>query len=213
MSYLDTGDHLTVWKLAHDWAGIDSAASNPDSLPPEIKAGIFRVLVAIRNKLLSVRTPSRAILVEDGFLDMLADFPHDLKFNACLKKDRFDKNYLDSLYVWRPEVIRWCVNDQLLVPSIWQPKPESGSPDESSDDEHWYECLTDRRKGIVAALHIADRLWKEDRSLTYEEIWNHPDMKRYDKPRIFPSLDSFKEWARDIAPKEVKSPGRRRKSV
>jgi hypothetical protein len=108
-TYLNTGDHLTVWQLAHDWAGKDSTASDPNNLPPEIKAGIYRVLVAIRNQLISVRDYEGLVIVGGSFWAMLFDVPHLLKFNACLTKSRFDKGYLDSLYVWRPEVIRWCI--------------------------------------------------------------------------------------------------------
>lgn len=108
--------------------------------------------------------------------------------------------------------MRWCVNDQLPIPAVWQPKPGTdSSAEDDAEDGPWYEQLTDRRKRIVAALHIAARLWEGNRSLSYEEVWNHEDMKKFDKPRIFPSLESFKKWARDIAPQEVKSPGRRKK--
>lgn len=210
--YLDTGDHLTVWQLAHDWAGKDSNTSDPNDLPPEIKAGVYRVLVAIRNKLISVRDHEGIIILGGSFWTVLFSFSHLLKVSACLTKSRFDKEYLDSLYVWRPEVMRWCANDQLPVPSVWQIESAADSSDESND-EHWYKQISPRRKQIVAVLHIATRLWEENRALSYEDVWNHPDMKKFDKPRIFPSLASFKEWARDIAPQEAKSQGRRKISV
>lgn len=212
--YLNSSDYQTIWRLAHDWAGKDSHASDPNNISPEIMEAVYRVLVAIRNKLITVRTSFRVLFEDEGFLDFMFEARHYKKFGACLKNNRFDKDYLDSLYVWRPEVIRWCVNDQLPIPSVWLPKLGTDSSAETdADDGHWYEGLTDRRKRIVAALHIAARLWEEDKSFTYEDVWNHPDMKKYDKPRIFPSLESFKEWARDIAPPEAKAGGRRKYSV
>lgn len=214
-AYLNNeSEYQTIWQLAHGWAGIDHHTSDPNNLSPEVRKGIHRVMIAIRNKLISVRTPDYVILDSHPFLDVIFYFSHLMKFTACLKKNRFDKKYLDSLYVWRQEVIRWCINDQYPTPSVWQvePNPDSSIEDEA-DDKHWHEQLSPRRKGIVAALHIAARLWKDNQSLSYEEVWNHEDMIKYDKPRIFPSLDSFKGWARDIAPQQAKSPGRRKNSV
>lgn len=213
--YLHGRDFQTVWQLAHCWAGVDSNSSDPNNLSQEVIEATHRILVAIRNKLISVRTTSRLIFDEEkDFLDFLIELPQHLKFKACLKNNRFDKDYLDSLYVWRPEVLRWCQNDQLPIPSVWQPKLDiEFSPESEADDEHWYERLTSRKKSIVAALHIAERIWQSDKSLLYEDVLNHEDMKKYNKPQIFPSLDSFKQWARDIAPQEAKQPGKRKKSV
>ena len=209
--YLHGSDYQTVWQLAHEWAGKDSSTSDSDNLPPEIKENIHRILVAIRNKLITVRTQSRVILADQGTFEFLLEIAHYRKFDACLQGKRFDKQYLDSLYVWRPEVIRWCNEHQLPIPSIWQQKLDIERPPESEvTDEHWYKALTDRRKRIAGALHIAARLWEDNCFLSYDDVWNHEDMKRYDKPRSFTSLESFKEWARDIAPQEAKSKGRRK---
>lgn len=213
--YLRNPDYQTVWQLAHGWVGADGSSSDPNNLPPEVIEAIHRIMVAIRNKLISVRTTSRLIFGEEkDFIDFLVELPHYLKFKACLKNNRFDKNYLNSLYVWRPEILRWCQNDQLPIPPVWQPKLDiEFAPESEADDEHWYERLTSRKKSIVAALHIAERIWQGDKTFLYEDVLNHEDMKKYNKPQIFPSLASFKEWARDIAPQEAKQPGKRKKSV
>jgi len=212
--YLDNPrEYLTVWKLGHTWVGHDDSTSAPNNLAPEVIDSIHRIMIAIKNRLITVRTPSHVILDDDSFFGITFDLLHYLKFDACLKKNRFDQTYLDSLYVWRPEVLRWCQNDQLPIPTVWQPKLDiEFAPEAEADDEHWYKSLTPRKKSIVAALHIAERIWQSDKSLLYEDVLNHPDMKKYNKPQIFPSLDSFKEWARDIAPQEAKLPGKRKKS-
>lgn len=122
--YLDTDDYRTVWQLAYDWAGQDSQDNASNDPSPEVKEAIHRILVAILNKLISVRTSSIVIFEDDSFLGFVFDIRHYLKIRACQRKNRFDKKYLDSLYVWRPEVIRWCKNDLLPIPPCWQPKLE-----------------------------------------------------------------------------------------
>ncbi|MES1981811.1 MAG: hypothetical protein V4443_04970 [Pseudomonadota bacterium] len=237
---MNDDDYQTIWQLAHGWAGEDRYTSDSNNLSPEVKKWIYRVIVAIRNKILSVRTSNQVILDDDSVLGIISNFSHLRKFTACVTKNRFDKDYLDSLYVWRPEVLRWCFNDRLPIPLAWQ---EIAAPDtievktqdshsyrhsssltfqdqigqnsieEETQDKHWYKNLSDRRKQIAGCLHIAARLWRDNPTLSYEQVWNHDDMKKFDKPRIFPSLDSFREWARDIAPLSAKSPGRRKNSL
>lgn len=124
--YLDIDDYRTVWQLAHDWAGQDSQDNTASVPSTEVKKAIHRILVAIINKLISVRTSSIVIFDDDSFLGFVFDIRHYLKVRACQRKNRFDKKYLDSLYVWRPEVIRWCKNDLLPIPPCWQPKVEAG---------------------------------------------------------------------------------------
>lgn len=125
--YLGIDDYRTVWQLAHNWAGQDSQNSTSSDPSPEVKEAIYRILVAIGNRLISVRTSDFVIFKDDSFLNFLFEIRHYLKFDACKRKGKFDKEYLDSLYVWRPEVIRWCQNDLLPIPPCWQPKIETGA--------------------------------------------------------------------------------------
>ena len=90
-AYLKGSDYQTVWQLAHGWVGKDSHTSDPNNLPQEVKEAIHRVLVAIRNKLISVRTTSHVILDSDSIWSILFDYSHHKKFTACLKDNRFDK--------------------------------------------------------------------------------------------------------------------------
>lgn len=124
--FLDDDDYRTVWQLAHDWTGQDSRNNASIDPAPETKQVIHRILIAIRSKLISVRTISSIIFEDDSFWFFVFDIPHYLKFKACLRKNRFDKKYLDSLYVWRPEVIRWCENDRHPIPPCWQPNAKTG---------------------------------------------------------------------------------------
>lgn len=213
--YLNGNDYQTVWGLAHAWAEKDGKESDPANLPLEVRENIFRILVAIRNKIITARTKRRLILVDDdSFMDFLYELPHYRRINRCLKDDLFDKDYLDSLHVWRPEVLGWCENHRLPIPPIWNPSELAfAQPLVDNNDNHWYENLTPRMKSIVAALHIADRLWKENESLSYSDIYSHPDMVKFNKPPIFNSLDSFREWAKRVAPVKAKQRGRRTKSV
>jgi len=207
--YLDGSDYQTVWRLAHSWAK-QTECTNGD-VSAEVRLNIHRILIAIRNDIISVRTPMGVLFADDSTLTFFLELRHYLKFRKLLHQSKFDVEYLENLYVWRPEVIRWCSNHQLAIPHIWQ--DEADNSDDTDPEAHWYHQLTPRRKKIAGALFIAKRLWEEDSLLDYIDVYNHPDMTRYDKPRSFNTLESFKEWAKSIAPVKARSGGKRSKSM
>jgi len=210
--YLDTYDFMTVWKLAHNWSGENPDTSDPENLSEETKEAIYRILNTIGWNRLSVRTRSRLIMDDDSVLTFILDWRHHLRFLRCLKSGNFDKAYLDSIYVKRPEVISWCEKEYLPIPPFWQKKQNDRNPvleNEETDnpEEGWYAELTDRRKKRVACLELAKLLWKANPNQTYEQIFNHSTMKTYGNPNVF-SFNSFKRWASSFAPEHAKKGGR-----
>jgi adenylate kinase family enzyme len=211
--YLDSHDYQTVWKLAHKWCGVNCNEFNEDELPEEVRLYIHRILAAINSKKITVRNKSMQIFHEETWVDFIFDLKHHIKINRCLKKDIFVKEYLDSLYVKRSEVLSWCINDFLEPPFIWRTENSFGVQvsnfyDSSDDDnEGWYNELTERRKQRVACLEMAKKLWTINASQSYEQIYNHPVMKQYGNSNVF-SLDAFKKWARPFAPDQIKEGGR-----
>lgn len=212
--YLDSKeDYQTVWQLAHNWVDADSGRSDPTALSNDLKEAIHRLMSASINKNISVRTRRIKIFTDESFLSVVFDIPHLRRFWKCLRNNEFDKAYLDSLYLKRGDVLRWCQNEFLSPPRIWKTKENIHSNDGEVDDENnqWHERLTDRQKSIVTCLEIAKRLWKENPALFYEEVYNHPDMIRQDKPRVF-TLKSFKRWSKEFASEAAKAKGRRKES-
>lgn len=208
--YLDSKDFQTVWALAHNWTGFDPEQTDPANLPQEIKDSIHRLLSAIWRQGLTGRTKRFAIFMDESFLSFVMDFKHFLRFYKCIKRGVFDKDYLNSIYVRRPEVIAFCEKEYLTVPPIWRIEElVQHMPIEEQDDENqgWYEELSDPRKRRVGCLEVAKRLWAMNQNLSYEQVYHHPDMRKYGNPGCF-SFNAFKKWARPIASEFAKKGGR-----
>ena len=210
--YLDSQDYQTIWKLAHNWSNTDPESTNENSLTPETKIFIHRIMSAINQSKITVRSRRFQIFQDESVFSFIVDFNHFRKFSQCLKKDIFIKAYLESLYVRRSDVLTWCDNDFLSPPPIWQIKNNqlnSVGVYDSSDDENegWYKEISDTRKKRVACLELAKKLWQISPHLTYEEIYNHEIMKQYGYHNVF-SLAAFKKWARPFAPDQAKLGGR-----
>lgn len=211
--FLDSKDFQTVWQLAHNWVNADPDASDPNALSVELKEAIHRLMAAAINRTLPIRTRRFKIFMDDSAFTVISDFHHFRKFLKCLRQDLFDKTYLNSLYLNRSDVLRWCQSEFLTPPPIWKLEQISGAAHEESDDENaqWHKRLTDRQRRVITCLEIAKRIWKDNPALSYEDVYNHPDMIHQDKPRTF-TLDSFKKWTREFAPEAAKAAGRRKES-
>jgi hypothetical protein len=213
--YLDTADFSTVWKLAHNWAGLDESLTDEKNPPQHLREAIYRILSAITWNKLSVRTRTRLIMDDDSSLGFLMDLKYFLRVKRCLTGGPIYKAHLDELYIKRPEVIAWCESDYLPIPSIWAATLPGGKAQEmNSEDEKddtWLTSLTDRRKQIVASLELAKRLWELKPEQSYQDVLQHPEMRKYGYPKVF-SFESFKTWARPYASDYAKAGGRRPKA-
>lgn len=118
--FLDSDDFKSVWELAHNWIGEDTTKTESESISADLKVAIHRLLHAIANHEISARTRNHLILEDNSFWTFILDSRHLLKFFWCLKRNKFDEYYLNSLYVKRYEVINWCRNVAFLdLPPCW----------------------------------------------------------------------------------------------
>ena len=120
--YLDGRDFQTVWQLAHNWANADPNKSDPNTLSFELVEAIHRLLSAIVIRAIAARTRRISILDNDSIGTVIFDSIHHIKINTCLRKDRFDKDYLDSIYVKRSDVLNWCDRERIAPPALWAPE-------------------------------------------------------------------------------------------
>ena len=212
--YLDSKDFQTVWKLAHDWVNADPNKSDLNSLSPDLAQAIHRLMGAMLSRNISARTKRATIFQDESFPTFIFDFRHYLKFARCLRKDWFDRAYLDSLYVKRDEVLDWCTKAYLDPPPSWAPKnlpstenvlDEVGDTDDGKDG--WYEKLTEPRRRRVICIGLAEQIWHTSPGFNYKQMHEHPDMKRLGYSGKF-SIDAFKKLVRRVASEPAKLAGR-----
>lgn len=211
----DTQEFLSVWEIAHQWEGMDPAQTDQENVSPEIKRRISRVLQAYFRKELPLRKPDGYRLTGHHWLHTIFHIDnHHEKLSDDLGNDKVDMRLMDCLYVRRGEILQWCAREFIDPPPCWAlpaVKPQTELPvDEEGDDDKdgWYEQMTPRRKTFVAGLEIAKYLWKQDRTRTYKDVFEHPLMKQTGFASVF-SLESFKKHAGPVAPDEIKKGGRR----
>ncbi len=135
--FLDGEDFKSVWQLAHNWAGEDPNKTDVNAISPKLKTAIHRLMHAIVNHEISARSRRRRFFEDDSLLTFAFDSHHYWEFYQCLRKNKFDKDYLNNLYVKRYEVITWCKNVAFLdLPPCWVPTSSSDKQITNNDDNN-----------------------------------------------------------------------------
>lgn len=212
-------EFLSIWSIAHAWEGLEPELTNAQDIPASIQANMDMLMLAYFRKEIIIRRSNGYRLIGHSLLYsiFLMDKEYMRLSDQLYRKDPLDKEFLDSLYVMRSDILHWCEKEFREPPACWMPIARTTPVDERAaedDDESttWYDKLTDRRKTIVAGLEVAKALWKQNDSLSYDEVYRHPAMTTPGFHRAF-SLDSFKKWARPFAPEKVRAGGRRPQSI
>lgn len=135
--FLDGEDFKSVWQLAHNWASEDPSKTDVKEVSPKLKTAIHRLMHAMANHEISARSRRGRILEDDSFLTFAFDSFHYWEFYQCLKRNKFNKNYLENLYVKRYEVISWCKNVAFIdPPPCWVPMSSSDKQITNSNDNN-----------------------------------------------------------------------------
>ena len=209
-------DFKTVWQLAHDWVGENPDQTNPSAISFELRLAIDRLIRAIGRGEISANWKGYRFFEDHSFLSSILDFWHIGKFYRWLMHNKFSKDYLDNLYVKRNEVITWCEKVALLAPPpcwIQNQITVTGQAAETEDEnKNWHDEMTDRRRKITGCLELARKLWEENPNQSYDQIYNHSTMQKYENPSVF-SKESFQEWSKVYASEFAKKGGRRKKST
>lgn len=204
-------DYETIWKLAHNWADVDPEESDENTLSPELKQYVHRLLEAVDRQDISVRNNFRKIFVDESFISFIADFFHVIKIKSHLKSNKSNKIYLDSLYVKRSEVLNWCINDARLdPPPCWAPKQLANEKLTNTNTKN-YRPVNEIEDRIRCQV-IAGTLWELDPTIHPNHIARSKILQRIGNGGQY-EIETVTDWIAQIDPqKDYRKPGRPPKS-
>lgn len=77
---------------------------------------------AIRSKKITTRWKGYQIFLDNRLITLIFEFSHFKQLYRWLMHHKFDKDYLDNLYVMRNKVIDLCIICYYNLPSCWIPE-------------------------------------------------------------------------------------------
>lgn len=203
--YLEGEDFQTVWQLAHNWTNADPDTSDPSALPPELMQAIHRLLSAIMirgivacTKKISVLDNDSiriAILDDESIGTVIFDSIHCVKINRCLRKNRFDKGYLNSIYVKRSEVLDWCDKERIAPPALWATENSSAEQATSKTTPKNRPKHEDTDRLLCQAVALT--LWALDPNIHPAHMARSKILRRIGNGRHY-NQDTIKKWVGEI---------------
>lgn len=193
-------DFKSVWQLAHNWAGEDPSKTDVNAISPRLKTAIHRLMHAMAAHEISARSRKGLVLEDNSFLTFIADAYDYIKFYRCLRKDKFNKDYLDNLYVKRYEVIRWCTNVALIdPPPCWTPKRSSGESISTKETKNYRPA--DENEDRIRCQAIASALWELDPAIHPNHIARSKILQRIGNGAQY-DISTITDWITAFDPQQ-----------
>ncbi len=205
--YLDDNpDYKTVWQLAHLWADLDPENTDTKAIPPLLREHIIRLIIAIRNKVITARTRDGVIFEDNSIIFFFKNMSHYFKTRICLSWGVFDKSYLDSLYVKREEVIDLCIKSYCDFPPCWTPKRLLYESITAKETKNYRPA--NETEDRIRCQAIASTLWELDSSIHPNHIARSKILQRIGNGAQY-DISTITDWIAEFDPqKDYRKPGR-----
>lgn len=194
----------TIWRVAHKWVDQDPNANNIGSLQDLVKIRIQRLARAVIKRKLSLRKSNGVPALDSGFIFSIT-FEGKIfwPLRNCYVKEKFDQSLLDSVYVSRAEVLKWCEGEYLSPPQFWlENNLTSNSPEKSKDSP-----ASKRDKAEAAWKAFAQALWMIDQRIHPRHIAESKAFRKFENVKDY-KPDTVRDWIADLDPSKIDRNGR-----
>lgn len=199
-------DFKTIWQLAHNWAGEETDKTDPDTISLDLTLAIDRLIRAIRNKKISARWKGYPIFLDNWLITVIFEFSHCKQFYRWLMHHKFDKDYLDNLYVMRNEVIDLCIKCYYNLPPCWIPEQFPYESKIVKETKNYRP--TDEREDRIRCQVIASTLWELDSTIHPTHIARSKILQRIGNGGQY-EISTIIDWITEFDPqKDYRKPGR-----
>lgn len=215
---------LSVWEIAHRWAGFDPSGLPRLRLPLAVRDNCRILVDAILNgEINSLTLRIEKWNVEDGIDNQkyfIRYYMDDVY--ACIWGKKFNRTLLKQARIDRFEMKQWCELHSIPPPEFWFPTGWGYSYHwEGRDVDLEVEAPADldgpavRPSTVakVASQQIARGLWKESPNMTIADMVKQPLIQQYGGAAVYTPA-TVREWLSAVAPSDVKNKrGRPRKKI
>jgi hypothetical protein len=195
---LHESDFRSIWDIAHLWAG-QSRGEHDTELPEPVLDKVQKLIWAFTRKKISLRTRSGFRVPSDDHYVFFFNFNKPrVQLVEMLVQQRFDEAILDSLFVMRSEVLKWCEDDFLPPPAIWA----GGAKNGGGAEEQKAVVATHRDEAIDKQLcqAIARTLWDIDPQVPIAHMVKHKAIRPYGNASMYKDEDTVRSWIGEVDP-------------
>lgn len=197
-------DFKSIWQLAHDWAGEKSDQTDPAAISSELRLAIDRLIRAIGSKEISARWKGYRIFMDESFLSFILDLRHSIRFYFWVMFNKFNKDYLDNLYVKRNEVIDLCSKSYYDPPPCWIPNHLLDKQISAKEAKNYRPA--NETEDRIRCQAIASALWELDPAIHPIHMVRSKIIQQLGNGRTYDD-ETIKEWIKSVDPHKKRKKG------
>lgn len=196
--FLKGKDYLSIWDIAHRWAGIAPDSTDEENLPDEVQYLIHKMVEGYWNNSLRIRRSSGYVVPRERLWILIFNINIWQKaLERCLFDNEFKKAKLDNYYVKRTELIRLCEKEEIEPPEFWKRnKPELLQSPKLTINHRPKDEITDR----LVCQAIAKTYWDIDPQIHPAHMAKARAIILYANGRHYKDENTIKSWIVEVDP-------------
>lgn len=212
---INTLPRLSIWEIACRIYELDPSVTEVKNLPLKVKDAIKSITRAIHyDENMSVLSDrgieNHGMTNQKTGKQYNSELIHDL-LSDCYEKEKFDKEFLDAVYIEDEHFAKWCINKNIPLPSFWF--PNGWKPIDFEDQKVDTPTLRSNQIDRLVCQAIARTLWDIYPNMTIADMCKHDAIQRYGNGKLYGGVHTLRDWLSEIAPDNIKGKkGRPKKS-
>lgn len=196
--FLKGKDYLSIWEIAHRWAGVDPESTNENDLPEQVQYLIHKMVEGYWTQQLRLRRSAGYIIPRENIWLLIININFWRKaLERCLFDDEFKKSKLNNYYVKRSELMRLCEKEELDPPEFWKRnKPELLQIQKPTINHRPKDEMTDR----LVCQAIAKTYWDIDPQIHPAHMAKARAIILYANGRHYKDDNTIKAWIAEVDP-------------
>ena len=198
---LHDSDFKSIWDLAHIWEGYDPAKTDPTNLPGPVADKIMKIIWGYIRKKLVIRRRAGGLVPNEAFFLFFIDVNRwRVRLMKIAQTQKFDREYLSSLFLMRSQVLKWCTEEYIDPPEIWKPAGIQGHAPlgvaAAASARHKEEEL---HKQLCQA--IARTLWDIDPRIPPAHLAKQRAVRLYGNGQLYKDEETVRDWIAEVDPR------------
>ena len=197
--FLEGKDYLSIWEIAHRWAGFDPEATDQENLPEQVRYLIHKLIEGYLSNDLKLRRPNGYRVPREDQYFLIWNINTWLnQLWKCLNENVFDKKKLSNYFVRRSELLNMCEKEAVEPPDFWtKQRPETTSVKPSINNRPKEE-ETDR----FLCQAIARTYWDIDPNIHPAHMAKARAILLYANGKQYKDSDTIKKWIAEVDPQK-----------
>ncbi|WP_018985965.1 hypothetical protein [Methylophilus methylotrophus] len=196
--FLKGKDYLSIWEVAHRWAGVAPDSTSENSLPEEVQYYIQKIVEGYWNSTLRVRRSNGGRIPRESaplFFFNLNIWQKHLE--KCFFDNVYDKSKLNNYYINRSELFRMCESEDLDPPDFWKrPKSQSDQEVKANSTHRPQNEVHDR----LVCQAIAKTYWDIDPKIHPAHMAKSRAINLYANGKHYKDESTIKNWITEVDP-------------